>query len=73
MPDLSGAEVLKRLRAIEPSVHVVLTSGFQPADAQHLMEEPNVVGFLEKPHTLGDLEALFGVAAQAPQRSSLAQ
>jgi signal transduction histidine kinase/CheY-like chemotaxis protein len=72
MPDLSGAEVLTRLRAIQPSVSVVLTSGFQPADALTLTSEPNVVGFLQKPHTLADLEALFGSAASAPERSRLA-
>lgn len=73
MPDLSGAEVLARLRRIEPSVNVVITSGFQPSDAQYLTSEPNVVGFLEKPHTLANLEAVLGLRSSASHTSSLAQ
>lgn len=71
MPDLSGAEVLNRLRGIEPNVNVVITSGFQPTDAQYLTNEPNVVGFLEKPHTLANLEAILGMRANSPRASSL--
>lgn len=73
MPDLSGAEVLARLRGIEPGVNVVITSGFQPSDAQYLTSEPNVLGFLEKPHTLANLEAVLGLRPPSRHGSSLAQ
>jgi two-component system cell cycle sensor histidine kinase/response regulator CckA len=73
MPDLSGAEVLARLRDIEPSVNVVITSGFQPMDAEDLLNGPNVVGFLEKPHTLANLEAILGVRAPATHNSGLSR
>jgi two-component system, cell cycle sensor histidine kinase and response regulator CckA len=70
MPDLSGAEVLSRLRNIEPNVHVIITSGFQPTDAQYLTSEPNVLGFLEKPHTLANLEAVLGLGAAIQQSAT---
>lgn len=71
MPDLSGAEVLTHLRKIRPDISVIITSGFQPTDAQYLTNEPNVIGFLEKPHTLANLEAMLGLRPPALQTSSL--
>jgi two-component system cell cycle sensor histidine kinase/response regulator CckA len=58
MPELSGAEVLDELRQIRHDVSVVVTSGFHPSDAADLLTMPNVVGFLEKPHTVANLEAI---------------
>lgn len=58
MPELSGAEVLAGLREISSDVHVVVTSGFHPSDASALLKLPNVVGFLEKPHTIANLESI---------------
>jgi DNA-binding NtrC family response regulator len=58
MPEISGAEVLVELRRIRPDVSVVVTSGFHPLDASDLLSQPNVIGFLEKPHTTANLEAI---------------
>jgi two-component system, cell cycle sensor histidine kinase and response regulator CckA len=58
MPDLSGAEVLTELRQIRQDVAVVVTSGFHPSNATDLLKLPNVLGFLEKPHTSANLEAI---------------
>lgn len=58
MPELSGAEVLAELRRIRHDVNVVVTSGFHPSNAADLLNLPNVIGFLEKPHTVADLEAI---------------
>jgi len=70
MPDLSGAQVLNELQRIDPSVDVVVTSGFQPADAVDLRRHPNVLGFLEKPHTLANLEAMLRLREHGFQGSS---
>jgi CheY-like chemotaxis protein len=58
MPELSGAEVLQELRHIRNDVQVVVTSGFHPSNAHDLLTSPNVVGFLEKPHNMANLEAI---------------
>jgi PAS domain S-box-containing protein len=58
MPELSGADVLKELRRIRSDVAVVITSGFHPSNASDLLSQPNVIGFLEKPHTTTNLQAI---------------
>ena len=58
MPELSGAEVLTELRRLNKDVSVIVTSGFHPSDATDLLDAPNVIGFLEKPHTLANLQAI---------------
>lgn len=58
MPELSGPEVLDELRRIRHDVSVVVTSGFHPSNVSEVLQSPNVVGFLEKPHTLANLEAI---------------
>ncbi len=73
MPDLSGLQVLDALRAIDPNVQVVLTSGFIPNDGAALGNRRNVVGFLEKPHTLEQLEGLLGTRLPHERQSWLAQ
>lgn len=57
MPDLSGLETLTELRAIDPSLRVVLTSGFHPSDISALLDEAGVKGFLDKPHQLQTLSS----------------
>jgi DNA-binding NtrC family response regulator len=69
MPDLSGKQVLGELRKMSPDVEVVITSGFQPNGSSELLSSPNVRSFLQKPHTLANLEALVGrqfVASNRP-------
>jgi len=59
MPEQSGEQILEALRLIRDDVPVVITSGFQATDASKLLGVPNVVGFLDKPHTLTSLEMLL--------------
>ena len=56
MPERSGEEVLDDLRLVRGDIPVVITSGFQATDASKLMGVSNVIGFLDKPHTLANLE-----------------
>jgi DNA-binding NtrC family response regulator len=62
MPELTGAEVLAELCRIQQDVSVVITSGFHPSNASELLSSPNVKGFLEKPHTMANLEAIVSSA-----------
>jgi len=62
MPGLSGVETFKRLSEFNPTVPVVVTSGFAEEDAVAQLEGLDPAGFLQKPYrsrTLVDLvEAL---------------
>ncbi len=59
MPEQSGEEILGELIGLRDDVRVVITSGFHAIDASQLLGVPNVVGFLEKPHTLTNLEMVL--------------
>jgi CheY-like chemotaxis protein len=49
MPHLSGDEVLRRVRAIEPGLPVVLISGFDESDVTRRCGAEGPSGFLQKP------------------------
>lgn len=59
MPETPGEQILEELRRVRDDVSVVITSGFQAQDASRLLHTPNVIGFLDKPHTLGNLELVL--------------
>jgi DNA-binding NtrC family response regulator len=72
MPEQSGEQTLEKLRLIRASVPVVITSGFHAGDASMLLQMPNVVGFLDKPHTMTSLEMLLAsVPRHTPQQKVL--
>jgi PAS domain S-box-containing protein len=67
MPERSGEQTLAELRGVRGDVPVIITSGFQAEDASKLLKLPNVVGFLDKPHTMTGLEMLLAAtSAKAP-------
>jgi two-component system, cell cycle sensor histidine kinase and response regulator CckA len=68
MPEQSGEQTLAELRVVRDNVPVVITSGFQANDASTLLQLPAVIGFLDKPHTLSNLEMLL---ASVDQNSTL--
>lgn len=68
MPERPGEQILDELRVLRGDVPVVITSGFHAQDASKLLRVPNVVGFLDKPHTLSNLELVL--AAVAPRAVS---
>jgi len=49
MPGMGGEETLRRLRAIEPGLRIVLCSGYSREEATHGFEDLNLAGFLQKP------------------------
>jgi CheY-like chemotaxis protein len=63
MPELSGEQTLYRLRGVRSTLPVVITSGFHAEEASTLLQMPNVVGFLDKPHTMTSLEMLLASVA----------
>jgi PAS domain S-box-containing protein len=71
MPEQSGAQTLDQLRIVRSNIPVVITSGFQAEDASMLLQLPNVIGFLDKPHTMTALETvLASVARHTPHPKS---
>lgn len=55
MPDMSGADVFQNIRAINPAVKVVLTSGFDKEDVMRRTEWQGLTDFLQKPYNLSTL------------------
>jgi two-component system, cell cycle sensor histidine kinase and response regulator CckA len=70
MPEQSGEQALSQLQSLRSKLPVVITSGFQAEEASALLQMPNVVGFLDKPHTMTNLEMLL--ASLAPQTTTAA-
>jgi len=50
MPVMSGHEVFRRLRAIEPPVKVLISSGFSKEVGATLAGEKGIAGFVQKPY-----------------------
>jgi PAS domain S-box-containing protein len=60
MPHRDGADTFTELRRIDPSVRVVLSSGYSESDATDRFSGKKLAGFIQKPYTPGDLTALVG-------------
>jgi PAS domain S-box-containing protein len=52
---LSGAETLTQLRAIEPGVRVLVSSGYAPSGAPNQLLEQGVAGFIQKPYGIDEI------------------
>jgi DNA-binding NtrC family response regulator len=66
MPHLSGLETFQGLKAIQPEVQVVLSSGYSSdGEAQKIMEA-GAIAFLQKPYQVQELiQVLAGIFAPA--------
>jgi DNA-binding response OmpR family regulator len=62
MPDLSGAEVFRRLRAVEPGLPVILSSGYSVDDEVERLGGEAGVQVLQKPFSLGDVDRAIAAA-----------
>jgi CheY-like chemotaxis protein len=51
MPVMSGEETLSRLRALSSDIPVILSSGFNEAEAMRRFEGKDLAGFVQKPYT----------------------
>lgn len=72
MPETPGEQVLDELRRVRRDVPVVITSGFQAQDASKLLHVPNVIGFLDKPHTLNNLQLVLAALGTRTPSASVA-
>ena len=55
MPGLSGEETFEALREIDPTVRVLLSSGYSEAEATRRFVGRGLAGFLQKPYRPGSL------------------
>ena len=68
MPHMDGEETLRELRALEPKVRVVMSSGYDEQDLASRFAGKGLMGFVQKPYTLAQLKA--GLRAALPPRLS---
>ncbi len=57
MPNMNGEETLRALREVNPSVNVLLMSGYNEQDVTRLFAGRNLSGFLQKPFRAEELYA----------------
>ena len=57
MPVMGGEEALRRLKAIDPRVPVILSSGFNEVEAVRRFTGKGIAGFIQKPFTARALAA----------------
>jgi PAS domain S-box-containing protein len=66
MPRMDGRETLQRLRASDPRLPVVLTSGYNESFALTDLPPDQLAGFLPKPYSRAQFEAAIRKAATRP-------
>jgi hypothetical protein len=66
LPDLSGPELVVRIRREHPAIHVLFTSGCRPAEGGEHADVLASAPFLDKPFSLEDLRAAVADAIAAP-------
>ena len=57
MPKMSGEEVLVQLRQIRSDIPVILTSGYNEAEATNRFVGHDLAGFIQKPYQMTTLMA----------------
>lgn len=59
LPEISGTEVFKELKKLDPAVKAVISSGYSDDAAVENYEQIGFSGVLVKPYTLEDIESLL--------------
>jgi PAS domain S-box-containing protein len=59
MPGLSGEETFQALRAINPEVKVILSSGYSEAEVTRRFQDGQIVDFVQKPYDLATFMGLI--------------
>ncbi len=58
MPEMTGAEAIELLYALDNNVSIIISSGFHNEDAANL-NNPGVKGYIQKPFRMNDLSRLI--------------
>ena len=62
MPEMGGRETLEKLREIDPSVRVIISTGYSNKKVELADLVSSVDGFLQKPYQIDDLERTLQAA-----------
>jgi len=55
MPDIDGVETFHRIREIDPSARVIISSGYDEAHAADKLMQEGAAAFVQKPYRIADL------------------
>ena len=66
MPVMNGDEAFRRLKAINPAIKVILSSGYNEVEAIRLFTGKGLAGFIQKPYSTTTLLAKIRSILQAP-------
>jgi signal transduction histidine kinase/ActR/RegA family two-component response regulator len=70
MPGLSGEATFEKLRELEPSLPVLIWSGYGAEQDVSSMLKRGAVGFVQKPYRVAELSRTVAQKIRKPQRSS---
>jgi DNA-binding NtrC family response regulator len=70
MPGMSGVEVFRALKKIDPKVRVVLISGYSFTDEAKKIRDEGALAFLEKPVAAQDLLSTISEATRGNRQSA---
>jgi CheY-like chemotaxis protein len=59
MPRMDGREAFRAMAALDPSIPVVLSSGFTEQDSLHTLSGAGPAGFIQKPYQIRELHGLL--------------
>jgi two-component system, cell cycle sensor histidine kinase and response regulator CckA len=62
MPVLNGEEALLKLREADPLIPIVLSSGYNQAEIVRRFPRQTVIGFIQKPYTVRQLNEAIAKA-----------
>jgi len=68
MPVMSGEEALVRLKSMRPDIRIVLSSGYNEADATRRFTGKGLAGFVQKPYTAACLAETMKIALESSPR-----
>ncbi|MCU1274723.1 MAG: Chemotaxis protein methyltransferase CheR, partial [Bryobacterales bacterium] len=68
MPEMSGEETFDQLRQIEPALPIIISSGYDEAEASRRFTGKGVSGFLKKPYTAETLAERTNAALSVSSR-----
>ena len=62
MPSMSGVDVFKKMKEVNPNVKALISSGYKDDEKLKEAENLGILGFLQKPYTMQDLAVIVSDA-----------
>lgn len=66
MPHMDGEETFRELRALDPGVRVIMTSGYNEQDVTQRFAGKGLAGFIQKPYQSVDLGRILRETMNRP-------